>query len=136
MIGRPQMTLLVCRSTPLQVAETPLPSTSPPRLRTRRIRCSEPLRTLSPSGATPRELRGHRWKLVPRWLTTWGFLGAALTLAASFMVLLGLADIVTPLYLSLNAPLAAQSLALALWLIARGLDTTSLEVELIEQAVV
>jgi hypothetical protein len=52
------------------------------------------------------------------------------------MVLLGLADIVTPLYLSLNAPLAAQSLALALWLIARGLDTTSLEVELIEQAVV
>jgi hypothetical protein len=78
----------------------------------------------------------HRWKLVPRWLTTWGFLGAGLTLAASFMVLVDLTGIVTPLYLGMNAPLAAQSLVLALWLISRGLDTTTLEPEPTPQTVV
>lgn len=69
----------------------------------------------------------YRWKLVPRWLSTWGFLGAGLALAASVMVLVGLADVVAPLYLTLNAPLAVQTLVLALWLIARGFDMTSLE---------
>lgn len=68
----------------------------------------------------------HRYRLVPRWLSTWGIVGAGLALAASSMVLFGLADVVTPLYLTLNAPLATQSLVLALWLIARGFDTTQL----------
>jgi hypothetical protein len=68
----------------------------------------------------------HRYRLVPRWLSTWGCLGAGLAVAASSMVLFGLADVVTPLYLTLNAPLATQSLVLALWLVARGFDTTQL----------
>jgi hypothetical protein len=69
----------------------------------------------------------YRWRLVPRWLSIWGFLGAGLALAASSMVLFGMADIVTPLYLILNAPLAAQTLLLALWLIRRGFNVTSLD---------
>jgi hypothetical protein len=69
----------------------------------------------------------YRWKLVPRWLSIWGFLGAGLAMAASLMVLVGVAEVVTPLYLTLNAPLAAQTLLLALWLIARGFNTTLLE---------
>lgn len=68
----------------------------------------------------------HQWQLVPRWLSGWGLLGAALALAASSMVLFGLAEVVTPLYLALNAPLAAQSVVLAGWLIAKGLDTSRL----------
>jgi hypothetical protein len=69
----------------------------------------------------------YRWRLVPRWLPIWGFLGGGLALAASVMVLFGVADVVTPLYLTLNAPLAVQTLALAFWLIARGLEVTSLD---------
>lgn len=69
----------------------------------------------------------YRWKLVPRWLSTWGFLGAALALAASVMVLLGLTDVVTPLYLTLNAPLAIHTLVFAIRLIARGFDMKLLE---------
>lgn len=69
----------------------------------------------------------YRWKLVPRWLSTWGFLGAGLALAASVVVLLGLTDVVTPLYLTLNAPLAIHTLVFAIWLIARGFDMTLLE---------
>ncbi len=69
----------------------------------------------------------HRWHLVPRWLSTWGYLGAGLALTASSLVLFGLVDVVTPLYLTLNAPLATQSVVLAVWLMAKGLDTTQLK---------
>lgn len=68
----------------------------------------------------------YRWKLVPRWLSTWGFLGAALALAASVMVLLGLTDVVTPLYLALNAPLAIHTVVFAIRLLTRGFDLTLL----------
>lgn len=68
----------------------------------------------------------HRWHLVPHWLSLWGFLGAGLALAASAMVLFGQIDVVTPLYLTLNAPLATQNVALAIWLMTKGFDTTQL----------
>lgn len=69
----------------------------------------------------------YRWRLVPRWLSIWGFLGAGLALGASVMVLVGAADVVSPLYLALNAPLGVQTLIVAFWLIARGFDTTLLD---------
>lgn len=77
----------------------------------------------------------HLWKLVPRWLSSWGFLGAGLALASSLMVLFGMADVVTPLYLTLNAPLAIQTLIFALWLIARGFNMTLLELAGAQQRV-
>lgn len=72
----------------------------------------------------------YQSRLVPRWLSAWGSLGAGLTILASFMVLFRLADVVTPLYLAMNAPLALQSLVLAMWLITKGFDTSSLELGL------
>lgn len=69
----------------------------------------------------------YRSRLVPRWLSTWGFVGAGLAILASFLVLFGLAGVVTPLYLAMNAPLALQSLVLAMWFITKGFDTNSLE---------
>jgi hypothetical protein len=68
----------------------------------------------------------YRSRLVPRWLSVWGVLGAGLAMLASFLVLFRLAAVVTPLYLAINAPLALQSLVLAIWLITRGFDTKTL----------
>lgn len=65
----------------------------------------------------------YRSRLVPRWLSAWGLLGAGSAILASFLVLVGLTDVVTPVYLAINAPLALQSLVLAIWLIAKGFDT-------------
>ncbi|MEV4896357.1 DUF4386 domain-containing protein [Nonomuraea sp. NPDC055795] len=64
----------------------------------------------------------HRSRLVPRWLSAWGLLGAGSAILASFLVLAGLTDVVTPVYLAINAPLALQSLVMAIWLIAKGFD--------------
>ena len=69
----------------------------------------------------------YQSRLVPRWLSAWGIIGTGLTMLASFFVLFRLVDVVTPLYLGMNAPLALQSLVLAMWLITRGFDTSSLE---------
>lgn len=63
----------------------------------------------------------HRWRLVPRWLSLWGLCGAGLAILASLLVLSGALEIVAAPYLSLNAPLALQSLVLGAWLIGRGL---------------
>jgi len=61
----------------------------------------------------------YRTRLVPRWLSIWGLAGAVAYLAAP---LLSLFDHSTGI---LMAPLAVQEIVLAVWLIARGFDATS-----------
>jgi hypothetical protein len=63
----------------------------------------------------------HRSRLVPRWLSVWGFLGTGAAILASLLVLSQATGVVTPLYLTMNAPLALQSVVLAIWLMTRGL---------------
>lgn len=59
----------------------------------------------------------YRSRLIPRWLSIWGLLGAALYLAAPLFDLFGSS------FGALMAPLALQELVLAVWLIVRGLDS-------------
>lgn len=66
-----------------------------------------------------------RVRLVPRWVSGWGFFGLALALVASLLVMGSLIEVVTPVYLSLTAVLGLQQMALAIWLIVRGLDEDS-----------
>ncbi len=58
-----------------------------------------------------------RSRLIPRWLSIWGLVGAGLYLAASLLELFG-----SP-FGALMAPLGLQELILAVWLIVRGFDT-------------
>ncbi|MFD1543277.1 DUF4386 domain-containing protein [Nonomuraea guangzhouensis] len=66
-----------------------------------------------------------RSRSVPRWLSGWGFLGIGAAISASFLVLLRLTDVVTPLYLAMNAPLGLQSFVFAVWLMIRGFATNT-----------
>ena len=56
-------------------------------------------------------------KLIPRWLSAWGFLGAALSMVAYFLQFFGLES---------NAfvflPIALQEMVFAVWLIVRGFN--------------
>ena len=67
----------------------------------------------------------HQARLVPGWLWGWGFIGLALTITASLLVLCRLAGVVTTTYLALNAVLALQQVALAAWLIVKGLNESA-----------
>jgi hypothetical protein len=63
-----------------------------------------------------------RTRLVPRWLSLWGFLALALLLA--MLILNMLEGTIKPsgIRLVLAAPIAIQEMVLAVWLIAKGFD--------------
>lgn len=63
----------------------------------------------------------YRSKLIPRWLSSWGFLGAALHLAGG---LLGMFDFHQAGFLA--APIALQEMVYALWLIVKGFDESAI----------
>ena len=67
----------------------------------------------------------HRAKLVAGWLTVWGFVGLALAMAASLLVLSRRLAVVSRAYLALNAVLALQQVTLAIWLIVGGFDESA-----------
>ena len=68
----------------------------------------------------------YKSKLIPRWLSGWGVLGAVLSLAAtvvgSFTHDFGMASVNT--YLS--APIGLQEMVFAVWLIAKGFNASAI----------
>ena len=65
----------------------------------------------------------YRSRLVPRWLSTWGLVGAALYIVPPFGSMFGLS------FGALMAPLAVQEMVLAVWLIAKGFSPAALAAE-------
>lgn len=63
-------------------------------------------------------------RLVPRWLSGWGLLGAFPYLAWGLLTLYGQQDLGV-----LAAPLGLQEMALAVWLLVRGFNVAALEPE-------
>jgi hypothetical protein len=62
----------------------------------------------------------YQSKLIPRWLSGWGLIGATLVLAVGLLGMFGTAlDI-------LWAPLALQEMVLALWLIVKGFNSSAI----------
>jgi hypothetical protein len=62
-------------------------------------------------------------KLIPRWLSLWGFIGTLFTIFASLLVMFKMINILTSTYLVLNLPLILLEIVLAIWFIAKGFDS-------------
>jgi hypothetical protein len=62
----------------------------------------------------------YRWRLVPRWISIWGVIGAVLVFTFGLLALFG-----TSLVL-LALPIGVQEQALAVWLILKGFSQTGL----------
>ena len=71
----------------------------------------------------------YQSKLIPRWLSGWGFVGTMLTILASLLLLFRLIDVITPIYMVLNLPLALQEMILAVWLIVKGFNPSAIAAE-------
>ena len=65
----------------------------------------------------------YQSRLVPRWLSTWGLVGAALYIVAPLGSMFGLS------LGFLMAPLALQEMVMAVWLIAKGFNPPSIAAE-------
>ncbi len=62
----------------------------------------------------------YRTKLIPRWLSGWGFLGAVLTLAGALFGLLNNSLGFSTTSIIFEAPLGVNEIVLAVWLIVKG----------------
>lgn len=67
-----------------------------------------------------------KMKLIPRWLSVWGFVGASFTLLSTLLLMLTIIEMATPIYFIMNTPTAILELILAIFLIAKGFSTVDL----------
>lgn len=66
-------------------------------------------------------------KLIPRWLSLWGFIGTIFTIFASILVMFHVIEIITSTYIVLNLPLILLEIVLAIWFILKGFDSNVLD---------
>jgi hypothetical protein len=67
----------------------------------------------------------YRSKLIPRWLSSWGLIGAILYWAAGLLVMFALITPLSTSHIVLQAPLGLQELVFALWLIVKGFNSSA-----------
>ena len=68
----------------------------------------------------------YQSKLVPRWLSGWGFLGAALTLASALLAIAGLLTPLSTVFILFNLVILVQEMVLAVWLIIKGFNPSAI----------
>jgi len=68
----------------------------------------------------------YQARLVPRWLSVWGALAAALIVAARMAVLYGL-ETSSATMAVLDGPIAVQEMVFAVWLIVKGFSPSAIE---------
>ena len=64
----------------------------------------------------------YKTRLVPRWLSSWGLVGAALCTVAGTLVLFNVVGPLSTTQVVLALPIAVQEMVLAVWLIAKGFN--------------
>jgi hypothetical protein len=64
--------------------------------------------------------------LVPRWLSGWGLVAAALCMMAAVLVLFQVTTPASTPHILLNLPIFLQEMVLAVWLIAKGFDARAI----------
>jgi len=67
----------------------------------------------------------YRSKLIPRWLSGWGFIAAALSLSQALSVLFG-EEAFSTISILLNIPILVNEIVLAVWLIVKGFDPSAI----------
>jgi hypothetical protein len=65
-------------------------------------------------------------KLIPRWLSGWGLIAAASSLAAALLVIFGQLVPFSTVFILLQLPIGVQELVLAVWLIVKGFNPSAI----------
>jgi hypothetical protein len=71
----------------------------------------------------------YRTKLIPRWLSGVGVVGAILYWSASLLVLFDLVEPLSTPHILLQAPLGLQEMVFAIWLIVKGFSAPAVAAE-------
>jgi hypothetical protein len=67
----------------------------------------------------------YQYRLVPRWLSVWGLVGIILATISGLLVMLHIIPGFGSVQMLLNLPIFPQEMALAVWLIAKGVNSSA-----------
>ena len=68
----------------------------------------------------------YQSKLIPRWLSVWGLIGAPLALAEGLFLMFDLIDPFSTNAILLNIPIGVNEMVLAVWLIVKGFNSSAI----------
>ncbi len=68
----------------------------------------------------------YQTRLVPRWLSGWGLVGATLCMVAGMLVMFRLIGPMSTFQVVLALPIAVQEMVLAVWLIVKGFNSSAI----------
>jgi len=68
----------------------------------------------------------YQTKLIPRWLSGWGLVGAALCMVAGLLVMFRVIGPMSTSQVVLAIPIAVQEMVLAVWLIVKGFSSSAI----------
>lgn len=71
----------------------------------------------------------YQSKLIPRWLSVWGLIAAAMHLITAPLTMFGLLSSFSPLEIVLNLPIFLQEMVMAVWLIVKGFSASPIAAE-------
>lgn len=87
-------------------------------------------RILASLAAVPFYALLYQTRLLPRWISVWGLLGAPLYFASGMLAIIGLFDPSSTFSILLFFPAALLEMVLAVWLIVKGFNSSALELEI------
>ena len=65
-------------------------------------------------------------KLVPRWISVWGFIAILLHFTTGFLIIFNLQSPFSTINLVMNFPIFLQEMVMAVWLIVKGFDPSAI----------
>jgi hypothetical protein len=68
----------------------------------------------------------YQYQLVPRWLSGWGLVGITLTIITCLLVMFRLIPPFGTIQVVANLPIALQEMVFAVWLIAKGVNPSTI----------
>jgi hypothetical protein len=70
----------------------------------------------------------YRSKLIPRWISVWGFIAITLHLVTGFLIMFQLMSPFSTINMVVNFPIFLQEMVMAVWLIAKGFNPAAIAV--------
>ncbi len=69
----------------------------------------------------------YRSKLIPRWISVWGFIAILLHLVTGFLILFHLMSPFSTINTIMNLPIFLQEMVMAVWLIVKGFNSSAVK---------
>ena len=68
----------------------------------------------------------YQSKLIPRWISVWGFVAIILHLATGFLIIFRLQSPFSTINTVMNFPIFLQEMVMAVWLIVKGFNPSAI----------